>query len=256
MECLDCPFSVSVSHLMRAPSDHAPLLISLAPKVDCRSRSFRFLNVWPSKVGFLDVVKSAWQVEVVGSPFSVVWGKLKNVSRALRIWNRQVFGDVFENVRKGEAAVAEVEMRVQVDLSDEAHLELQQAQANLNWQLAIEEQFCSQKARVKWLQHGDRNSRYFHSVVKHRRFQSRIHKIQDSVGGWVMDDEGIGREAVRFFSKLFSADPVADCHLLHVIPNLGDEINNTRLEEVPSLEEVKGWSLGWMVIVPLGQTGS
>ncbi|XP_071901045.1 uncharacterized protein [Coffea arabica] len=145
----DVGFSVSVSHLVRAPSDHAPLLISLAPKVDCRSRSFRFLNVWPSKVGFLDMVKSAWQVEVVGSPFSVVWGKLKNVSRALRIWNRQVFGDVFENVRKGGAAVAEAEMRVQVDLSDEAHLELQQAQANLNRQLAIEEQFWSQKARVK-----------------------------------------------------------------------------------------------------------
>ncbi|XP_071902080.1 uncharacterized protein [Coffea arabica] len=156
----------------------------------------------------------------------------------------QVFGDVFENVRKGEAAVAEAEMRVQVDFSDEAHLELQQVQANLNRQSAIEEQFWSQKARVKWLQHGDRNSRYFHSVVKQRRFQSRIHKIQDSEGGWVMDDEGIGREAVRFFSNLFSADPVADFHLLDVIPNLGDEINNTRLEEVPSLEEVKGVVFG------------
>ena len=208
MECLDCPFSVSVSHLVRAPSDHAPLLISLAPKVDCRSRSFRFLNVWTSKAGFLDVVKSAWHEEEAGTSFSVVWGKLKKVSRALRIWNRQVFGDVFENVRIGEAAVAEAEMRVQGDFSDEAHLELQQAQANLNRQLAVEEQFWNQKARVKWLQHGDRNSRYFHSVVKQRRFQSRIHMILDSVGGWVRDDEGIGREAVRFFSNLFSADPV------------------------------------------------
>ena len=54
-----------------------------------------------------------------------------------------------------------------------------------------------------------------------------------------MDDEGIGKEAVRYFSNLFSADPVSEFQLLHVIPNLGDDIENTRLEEVPSLEEVK-----------------
>ncbi|XP_027124314.1 uncharacterized protein LOC113769296 [Coffea eugenioides] len=42
------------------------------------------------------------------------------------------------------------------------------------------------------------------------------------MGDWVMDDEGIGWEA-----------------LLNVIPNLGDDIDNMRLVEVPTLEEVK-----------------
>ena len=71
------------------------------------------------------------QVEVSGSPFSVVWEKLRNVSRALHLWNKQVFGNVFENVKKGEAMVAAAELRAQSDLSDEAHLELQRAQTNL-----------------------------------------------------------------------------------------------------------------------------
>ena len=53
------------------------------------------------------------------------------------------------------------------------------------------------------------------------------------------DDEGIGREAVRYFSNLFSAEPVTEFQLLHVIPNLGDDIDNMRLVEVPTLEEVK-----------------
>ncbi|XP_071928129.1 uncharacterized protein [Coffea arabica] len=239
MECLNFSFSVSVSHLVRAPSDHAPVLLSFVSKVDCRSRSFRFLNVWPSKEGFLDVVRTTWQVEVSRSSFSVVWGKLRSVSRALHLWNKQVFGDVFENVKKRKAVVAAAKVRAQSDLSDEAHLELQRAQANLKRLLAVEEQFWSQKARVKWLQHGDRNSRYFHSVVKQCRFQSKIHKIQDSARDWVMDDEGIGREEVRYFSNLFTADPMSEFQLLHVIPNLGDDIENMRLEEVPSLEEVK-----------------
>nr|XP_027118580.1 uncharacterized protein LOC113735793 [Coffea arabica] len=140
---------------------------------------------------------------------------LRNVSRALHLWNKQVFGNLFENVKKGEAMVAAAELRAQSDLSDEAHLELQRAQANLKRLLAVEEQFWSQKARVK------------------------IHKIHDSVGDWVMDDEGIRREAVRYFSNLFSTDSVSEFQLLHVIPNLGDDIENMRLEEVPSLVEVK-----------------
>nr|XP_027081130.1 uncharacterized protein LOC113703846 [Coffea arabica] len=193
--------SVSVSHLVRAPSDHAPLHISFASRVVCRSPMFRFLNVWPSKDEFLDMVKTTWQMEVSGSPFYVVWGKLRNVSRTLHLWNKYVFGDVFENVKKGEEVMAAAELRAQSDLSVVAHLELQHAQQ--------------------------------------RRFQTRIHKIQDSVGDWVKDDEGIGREAVRYFSNLFSAEPVTEFQLLHVIPNLGDDIDNMRLEEVPSLEEVK-----------------
>ena len=57
----------------------------------------------------------------------MVWGKLRNVSRALHFWNKHVFGDVFENVKKGEEVVAAAELRAQSDLSVEAHLELQHA---------------------------------------------------------------------------------------------------------------------------------
>ncbi|XP_027158250.1 uncharacterized protein LOC113759869 [Coffea eugenioides] len=130
----------------------------------------------------LDVVMTAWQLEVSGSPFSVVWGKLRNVSPALHIWNKQVFGDVFENVKKGEEVVAAVELRAQADLSVEAQLELQRAQANLKRLLAVEEQFWSQKTRLKWLQHNDRNSSYFHLVVKQRHFQSTRFGILRGIG--------------------------------------------------------------------------
>ncbi|XP_027151796.1 uncharacterized protein LOC113751848 [Coffea eugenioides] len=238
-ECLNFSLSISVSHLVRAPSDHALLLLSFAPKLAYRCRSFRFLNVWPSKERFLDVVKDAWQTEVYGSPFCVIWGKLKNVSRALHLWNRHVFDDIFENIKKGEAVVAAVELRVQSDLSDEAHMELQRAQASLHRLFAVEEQFWSQKARVKCMKHGDLNSRYFHSVVKQRHFRATIHGVMDSRGEWVMDPDEIGQEAVNHFRRLFLADPVSDFQLLYMIPDLSAEIDNVGLKAAPSLEEVK-----------------
>ena len=42
-----------------------------------------------------------------------------------------------------------------VDMSEEAHIGLQWAKAELKNVLAIKEHFWSQKSRVKWLKQGD-----------------------------------------------------------------------------------------------------
>ena len=86
---------------------------------------------------------------------------------------------------------------------------------------------------------GDQNSRYFHSVVRQRRFRALIHRIRDGSGNWITDDNAIGAEAVRYFGDLFSAGFVPNFLLLHVIPDVSTIIDNGKLEQVPSMEEVK-----------------
>lgn len=88
-------------------------------------------------------------------------------------------------------------------MSSEAEVELGRVQAELRHHLAVEEQFWRQKARVKWLQHGDQNSRYFYSMIKQQRFQAAIHRIRDSSRNWITDDNGIRKEAVNFFLICF-----------------------------------------------------
>ena len=75
--------------------------------------------------------------------------------------------------------------------------------------------------------------------MKQRRYHAAIHKIRDSHGTWLTDDDSIGLEAVRYFEELFSEDSSLDPRLIHVIPNLSSEIDNICLEEAPSLDEVK-----------------
>ena len=103
---------VEVSHLSREPSDHVPLLISFSSRLDNKPRPFRFLNVWTSHGGLMEVVRTAWQWEVTGSPFLVVWRKLRAVVKALRIWNKETFGNVFDRVTKAEEAVAVADDRL------------------------------------------------------------------------------------------------------------------------------------------------
>lgn len=104
----------------------------------------------------------------------------------------------------------------------------------------MEESLWRQRARVKWLALGDRNTQFFHSVVKQRRMTSIIHWIQKPDGGWVNEDVLIGEEAVRYFSSLFSLDDAPGMRdVTDVIPRLVSMEDNERLEEVLALEEVR-----------------
>ena len=62
-ECSDLPASILVTHLARHPSDHAPLRISFASRLDNKPHAFRFLNIWTSNASLLDVIRTAWQRE-------------------------------------------------------------------------------------------------------------------------------------------------------------------------------------------------
>ncbi|XP_071923161.1 uncharacterized protein [Coffea arabica] len=205
----------------------------------CNNRHGR-ARIWKrlDRDSLLDVVKIAWQGDVSGSPFYRVCTKLKRVSHAIQQWNKETFGDVFLNVKRAEAAVARAELQIEVDSSEENFVELKRVQAELRRVLTVEEQFWKQKSRVKWLQHGDNNSSFFHSVVKQRRYRAAIHSIRDSQGTWITDNGTIGMEAVKFFDDLLSAESSSDFRLVHVIPNLSSEIDNSCLEEAPSFDEV------------------
>ena len=67
-ECADFSASISMVHLARHTSDHAPLKITFATRQDDKMRSFHFLNVWTSQAFLLEVIHNAWNLLVNGSP--------------------------------------------------------------------------------------------------------------------------------------------------------------------------------------------
>lgn len=69
--------------------------------------------------------------------------------------------------------------------------------------LSEEEEFWKQKAGTKWLQDGDKNTKFFHSYVKGRRRKLHIGEIISSQGETLSEENTIGDEAVRFYSQQF-----------------------------------------------------
>lgn len=58
---------------------------------------------------------------------------------------------------------------------------------------------------MKWFIEGDRNTKFFHNIVKGRRRRLELTKIQKADGTWAEGSE-VGEEAVKFYQDQFSSD--------------------------------------------------
>ena len=80
--------------------------------------------------------------------------------------------------------------------------EIADALKELSTALKAEEMFWRQKSRVLWLREGDRNSKYFHALVKQRRARNRITQLIDENGNVVDDEEGLVAIATSYFRQI------------------------------------------------------
>lgn len=81
---------------------------------------------------------------------------------------------------------------------------LKKANAELFQALSMEEAFWRQKAAVKWVEDGEHNTKYFHSLVIKRRHRAVIHKIVKENRDTVTRTEEIGASAVEHFQSLLT----------------------------------------------------
>lgn len=64
---------------------------------------------------------------------------------------------------------------------------------------AVKEAFLRQKSRVKWLNEGDQNSKYFHRVIKGRQTKMKIVALQNDYGSALTDEHDIISEFLKFY---------------------------------------------------------
>ncbi|KAJ8426349.1 hypothetical protein Cgig2_023881 [Carnegiea gigantea] len=112
--------------------------------------------------------------------------KLKKIKLELKTWSKSTFGNFKHKLQCNADKLLQIEQK----------LALQPHSARLNnWHYRLikqrekmhlfNENYWGKLPRKEWLVNGDRNSRYFHRVMKARKSRSSIVKIKDSSGVWI-----------------------------------------------------------------------
>ncbi|XP_060210656.1 uncharacterized protein LOC132637608 [Lycium barbarum] len=231
---------LEVEHLSRTGSDHAPLLVSCGDQVKFFIKPFRFLKFWVEHDTFLDFVKQQWETVLSDDVFLSFKLKMKKLKAALSAWSKTTFGDIFKQLVIREDIVKIKEQLFEENPSEENRMVMQRAQAELKLYLHYEEEFWRQKAGMDCFSEGNKNTRYFHSLVKGRRKRIQIKRVKDDTGHWLEDADSVAAEAVNFFHKQFTHEEVSeDSPILTNIPKLIIEEDNILLAEQPTMEEVQ-----------------
>ena len=173
--------------------------------VDWGPRPFRCLDVWQKDSSFKDFVRRKWvSYDVQGRVIYILKEKLKKLKVDLKVWNKEDFGDV-------NLASEELQKRINVldaqdddrGLVESEREERRTLLVDLNKAVFKQEAVMFQKARQKWLKHGDLNTKFFHSFVKWRRARNELHGmfVDDQ---WCEDKEVIKDKVRVFFEERFA----------------------------------------------------
>jgi hypothetical protein len=221
-------------------SDHRPVIIKTEKRESRKNREnpacFRFEASWLEEEQCRSVVEAGWQF-AKESGGQEVMGMLKGVAASLQSWSTNVLGDLEKRLKK---AKKDLENCRRQGVSDESV----GREAVLRFKVdRIEEQidtYWRQRAHVKWLEQGDRNTSFFHRVCRERKRRNRIGKLKKEDGGWVEDEVEKQAFITNHFMQLFTSNGNVDSSLLleAVPPRVIAEMNAMLLKEV-TREEIK-----------------
>ena len=167
----------NLEYLDMWPSDHRPIVLSFSLEPEDRGHSrFYFDKRMVSKAGIEEAIARGWE----GDPSqttSFVMDRLSKCGRELSHWKKQVHFNSLSKIQKLHADLEKEIAKTYPSVRSMKRLRMELAEAHKE-----DERFWRQRSREQWLREGDRNTSYFHNVVKGKKIRNNILMLKDDLG--------------------------------------------------------------------------
>jgi hypothetical protein len=170
-------------------SDHNPILLVFGTNIDFREDSHtksaikRFENIWLQEQGCIQIIKDTWEHNM-GDTSDKLRAVMDNTFR----WGKANCGNIPREIK----AIQDKIQKLNTPTPTREQLNTKHIlETKLDTLLHKEELWWSQRAKSNWLQHGDKNSKYFHFKASQRHRKNTINFIKDSQGSNKMQNREI-----------------------------------------------------------------
>ncbi|KAL0295111.1 UNVERIFIED_CONTAM: hypothetical protein Sradi_6852300 [Sesamum radiatum] len=182
-------------------SDHSPDIVSILDLPASQPKPFRFFNMWADHQDFMATVENGWNLNVDGTAQFCLCRKLKALKGHLKAFNNLHFSHI--SVRAKDADLALQDAQIQLE-SDPENATIRDSVRELRKKVVFlaeaERHFYYQKAKLHFLKIGDRNTKFFHDMVKTNAAKSSILAITKTDGTTITSAMEIGQEFVSYFT--------------------------------------------------------
>jgi exonuclease III len=209
-------------HLLRYKSDHNPIMLDFSSnvqnKVDSRPRLKRFEQVWTREENHMHKVKAAWDTS-----HGNIADRLHTTLETLHNWGHQIFGTLPKKIKQVQDELMYLNQTQGNPNSAQA---IKDKESELDKLLDGEEMWWKQRSRADWLQHGDKNTKFFHLKASQRKKRNTIKSIMDKQGQSQTKHEDIESVLLDHFETLFKSQPT------HQIQNTVEVVKNKLSNEM------------------------
>ncbi|KAL2931509.1 LINE-1 retrotransposable element ORF2 protein [Bienertia sinuspersici] len=183
-------------------SDHGPILLTTTP-TGSKRRSRIQMNSWSldfDEVG--DIIRDRWSEMSAGSAMYSCTSKIKKVRYDLFRWcqqykkqNHTMWEDLNESCTKAQLTIGRTSTT-----TDEHHIRRQSME-----EATIKLKFWRQRAKGKWLQLADSNTKFFFRRAKGRKKRNEILLLQNSDGIWVHGKSEVKGLLTQHFQHIYQS---------------------------------------------------
>lgn len=159
-------------------SDHAPLLLTFNSEPWAAPR-FRFDQYWTKIDGFIDVMRTVWEVQTPGAEACRrLDQKLRALARGLKSWRATKVGDVRLQLAAARAVVYKFDVAQESRLLSTEELALRVELKGCILGLAsLARTMARQRACSRHIREGDACTKYFHLQACHRHRKNYLFAI-------------------------------------------------------------------------------
>ncbi|XP_059650734.1 uncharacterized protein LOC132296560 [Cornus florida] len=162
-----------ISYSASFSSDHYGVVINIFRQFTSGPKPFKMLKIWCLQDGIMEVIKKAWDVPIPATPIHILLKKLRKVKAAVKLWNKESFGDIEERVLTTKKSLEEIQLTLLDNPTNDMFDKENQAQDDYSDALSAQEILYVQKSWIVWLKDIDRCTGYFHSKMKqHHQFNA------------------------------------------------------------------------------------
>ncbi|KAL2932635.1 LINE-1 reverse transcriptase-like protein [Bienertia sinuspersici] len=160
--------------------------------------------------------------------------KLREVKKELKELNTMSFNGIQAKTEATYTTLLNAQTALHQDLGNaELAKDEHEAAADYNKKNKCFSQFLKQKAKIRWIQKGDANTRLFHRSLKAQRLKSNIHAIQDQNGVTCNTPSQIAHAFNQFYKQLMGSSKMnGRMHVDQHIVNEGPILRTDQQEDI------------------------
>jgi hypothetical protein len=187
----------------RGLSDHVPMILYVSED-NWGPRPFRMLKCWTDLPGYEQFVTEKWRsFNIKGWGAYVLKEKLKLIKGSLREWHQRHSQNMDGRCRMVKEPMALLDIKGESSaLEDDEVAELHDLSVNLHSLSKIQTSICWQQSRLRWLQEGDANTKFFNGIMSSRRRRNAIQMLQVN-GAQIEGVQNIRAAVFNHFSSHF-----------------------------------------------------